>query len=666
MKPVPYLLKCTDNDQAYHYDGLQRITFGRSEDNTHQLFGQRISRHHCYLEVQDGNLVLFDTSINGVLVNDRRVDGKMTLRNGARLQIGSHNFIFISDIDSLNDEETIVENLENKLAIDKYSNHSKVLKVTISGGGPVGLSFALLLENLLNDRVLIKVYDGRWNRQDSRVVWKSESERNARRQQVVTIQSRQYLKLPEDVQNRVFQEGCYSQMWPLGSDSIEGHGPRNVRIAHLEDQLLAIANEKSERIQLIPARFNIKDRYNDTEDQHILAICEGSQSRTREFFIEKFGNAEKAIYTLEGNHLQDVVLGLRVKSDLPDTMAVLLAVAQNRFLFNSLNGDGFLNVRLTDEEVKEVVGIDLHNKEFRDCIQSQPCLMERAGESEQFGCATHSTLFLPAILKGSALWSRILEGLKLFAVRLENLSAVTVFRLNLVQRPRFTVQLYPPKPWTPGTYGCLLGDAANAVHFWSGRGLNSGISSAVSLARCLTYNWKERPFRDADFLRHEALMSMLQYRHKSRAWRSMVATDRDGKLCAIKDKIRQGLIDAQSGKINRDSELDELISRTTQIRSRLQRRISHLPDDTTLRDHLRKLNGETLKTLVASGPWDTYSVGGEEVDVDLLFEDPGSPPQRKAEKRELPDSETSSADRANKCNNKTDAPILHQEMADTN
>ena len=67
------------------------------------------------------------------------------------------------------------------------------------------------------------------------------------------------------------------------------------------------------------------------------------------------------------------------------------------------------------------------------------------------------------------------------------------------------------------TFGFLLGDAANAIHFWPGRGLNSGLASVISLARCLAASWRGTALRDADFLRHEAVMAMLQYRHKSRA-----------------------------------------------------------------------------------------------------------------------------------------------------
>lgn len=507
----------------------------------------------------------------------------------------------------------------NKL-MTANSKEAPVLQVTVAGGGPVGLSFALLLESLMGNRVAVKVYESRWIQEGSKIVWKSETHGNARRQQVVTIQSRQYLKLPKAVQKRLFQDGHYTEMWPAGPDSIQGYGPRNIRIARVEDQLLELANEKSATIQLIPTRFDPAANQEEIASQHILAICEGSQSRTREHFIDKFGQADKSMYTLDGAHVQDVVLGLRVKSDLPDPMAVLLTVAQNRFLLNSLNGSGFLNMRLTDDEIREVVGIDLTTREFKDCIQSRPCVMERSEANGEFKCTTHSTIFLPALLRNSALWTRVLEGLKLFGVSETNLSAVTAFRLDMVQRPRFTTQLFPTSATTPGTFGFLLGDAANAIHFWPGRGLNSGIASAISLARCLATQWQGRPLRDADFLRHEAVMAMLQYRHKSRAWRAMVTSNGDGRLCAIKDKIKQGIVEGEGGNFNKEAAIDTLLTRLSSIRSRLESRLQGLPDDATLRSHLEKLDGATLHTLVVSDVWDTLNVSGEEVEVDLLLE----------------------------------------------
>ena len=425
------------------------------------------------------------------------------------------------------------------------SAYMPTLKVLISGGGPVGLSFALLLEELMGENVAITIYDARWKKVQSIVMWKQSESLNARRQQVITLQSRHYLEYSKEVRERIFQKEMYSEVWPAGQDSIRGHPPRNVRIAHLEDILLEIANERSSTISLVPRHFHADKMQKELKSHHILAICEGGNSRTREYFIDKFGQADTSMYSIDGEHIQDTVLGLKVKSELSDPMSILLTIAQNRFLLNTLNGDGFLNMRLSDEEVKEAVGMDMNHHEvhLKSCIQSEPCLMAVSKHSsEHFYCATHGTVFLPALLKVSPLWDRIQEGLKLFKIKLENLTAITTFKLNLVQRPRFSSMIYPNTPKQSGTFAFLLGDAANAIHFWSGRGLNHGIASAVSLSQCLHEKWQSKPFLDADFTQHEGNMSMLQYRHKTRAWHTMTAIDSGGNNQAIKDKIAESIL----------------------------------------------------------------------------------------------------------------------------
>lgn len=579
--------------------GSGSITFGRGDENDVVLTNLLTSRVHAELRHQDGGYVLHDRgSSNGTWVNARRVTVHR-LQPGDEIVIGGEAFRF-----------------ETSVSVP-------ALRVTVSGGGPVGLGFALLLDHLMGPRVTVTVYDGRWLRDGGQVVWKTAEQGNVRRQQVVTIQSRQFLRLPAEVQERLFTPGAYTEMWPKGPDSIQDLGPRNVRIAYVEDQLLALANGKPDRIQLIPERFDPATAEGDIAGQHVLAICEGSRSRTLEHFVGKFGACDSSMYALDGTQVQDLVLGLRVKSELPDPMAVLLTVAQNRFLLNSLRGEGFLNMRLTDQEAREAVGIDPVRRVFTECIQAQPCLLELRA-SREFYCAEHHALFLPALVQGSGLWARVQEGLRLFGVPPENLSAVTGFRLDMVQRPRFTAQLYPGTAAAPGTFGFLLGDAANAIHFWPGRGLNSGLASVISLARCLAASWRGGALRDADFVRHEAVMAMLQYRHKSRAWRQMVTTDAAGNVRAIKDQIALGIAEGEQGAYDKETDLNALIERLSQIRSRLERRVDGLPDDTTLRAHLERLLGPTLHTLLVSEPWDTSSVGGEEVDVEWLLDVPAA------------------------------------------
>ncbi|MEV5983303.1 FHA domain-containing protein [Streptomyces sp. NPDC052114] len=598
--------------------GTEPLTFGRRTANGVVISDVSASRLHAEVRREGHGFVLYDRgSSNGTYVNGERVTSHV-LQPGDLFSIGEEEFCF----EAAGPLETIIDlSVLQALTPPPATETVPVLHVTVSGGGPVGLSFALLLESLLGRFVSITVYDGRWTPcadKPGKVVWKDEKQGNVRRQQVVTLQSRQYLGLPEEVQERLFRDGAYSEMWPAGPDTIRGHNPRNIRIAHIEDALLELANEKTNRIHLVPERFDAKEYEQRPARDHVLAICEGGRSRTREHFADKFGQADKSVYSLEGEHLQDVVLGLRVKSPLPEPMSVLLTISQNRFLLNSLRGEGFLNMRLTDAEAQEVVGIDPVRQVFEECIASRPCVMDRSPDGD-FRCSTHRTLFLPALIKGSALWKQVREGLALFGVPESDLTAVTAFRLDMVQRPRFTARLYPPTSAGVGTYGFLLGDAANAIHFWPGRGLNSGLGSAISLARSLSGTWRGKPFRDADFVRHEAAMSMLQYRHKSRAWNAMITTDENGVVQAIKDKIQQSIKEYPDRAPMREADLDALMVRIRGIRDRLQARVPGMPDDATLRPHLEALSSPTLYSLLASGAWDTQIVGGEEVDIDIFY-----------------------------------------------
>ncbi|MEW2425948.1 FHA domain-containing protein [Streptomyces nigra] len=590
------------------------LTFGRKSDNGVIIVSPNASRLHAEILLEKGSYVLYDrNSRNGTYVNDQRVS-RHVLTPGDTITIGDETFVYDTD----EAMETVMDLSVLASPPTQAPAGADELRVTISGGGPVGLTFALLLEDALKGKVAITVYDGRWMRQGASVVWKGAGHGNTRRQQVVTIQSRQYLALTAEAQKALFGEGAYSEMWPVGPDSVDGRPPRNIRIAYIEDKLLELAGSKP-AIQLIPERYDPVQDENRLNREHVLVICEGGRSRTREHFGDRFGGADASIYSLDGEHLQDVVLGLRVKSRLSDPMSVLLTVAQNRFLLNSLHGEGFLNMRLTREEANNVIGIDPVRRVFEECIAARPCLMGR-NEDHEFVCPTHGTLFLPALLRSSPLWKSIQEGLKLFGVDETDLSAITSFRLDMVQRPRFTAQLTRPTATSPGTYGFLLGDAANAIHFWPGRGLNSGLASAISLSRSLSRVWQGKPLRDADFIRHEAAMSMLQYRHKSRAWNAMVTTDERGTARAIKDVIASSMND--EGARNRPShaDLDLLVARMREIRDRLAGRLPGMPSDDELHAHLSGLAPATLRTLLESGAWDTLIVGGEEADIDIFYQ----------------------------------------------
>ena len=354
--------------------------FGRGDDNDIVLADFSASRNHAEVRKEAGGYVLYDRgSSNGTLVNGAPVSTR-PLQSGDQIMIGDELFRFEASADLRPTVQGGYPVQEATQRQQQQQNAGKtpapVLRVTIAGGGPVGLSLALLLEYMMGARVRITVYEGRWTQGSAgKLVWKSDGEGNTRRLQVVTIQSRQFLRLPPEVQERLFIPAHYTEMWPSGPDSIQDLGPRNIRIAFIEDQLLALAGEKP-RIELIPQKFEAAALHDEIASQHVLAICEGGKSSTYEHFIAKFGAADSTLYGIDGEQVADMVLGLRVKSDLPDPMAVLLTVAQNRFLLNSLRGEGFLNMRLTDSEAKEAVGIDPVRQLFTPCIQSGPCLLE--------------------------------------------------------------------------------------------------------------------------------------------------------------------------------------------------------------------------------------------------------------------------------------------------
>ena len=332
--------------------GGQPITFGRDAVNDVVLASEMASRVHAELRLEADAVVLQDRgSSNGTWVNGTRVT-TVRLQPDDQIRMGDEEFRFeVSGVDL------------TALVLSR-DPAQKRLRVLVSGGGPVGLSLALVLQDLLGPRVEITIYDGRWTPAGQQLVWKTPEQGNFRRQQVVTVQSRQYSRLPREVQARLFTEGSFSEMWPHGPDSVEGLGPRNIRIAYIEDQLLALANEKPDQIRLVPEVFDPVAQQHDVASHDVLAICEGSRSQTVQHFAHKFGTGDTSVYALDGKHVQDLVLGLRVKSLLSDPMSVLLTVSQNRFLLNSLYGDGFLNMRLTDQEALEAVGIDPTNRLF--------------------------------------------------------------------------------------------------------------------------------------------------------------------------------------------------------------------------------------------------------------------------------------------------------------
>ena len=71
------------------------ISIGREEDNDIWLDDETSSRYHAELVWDNGQVYITDcNSLNGVLLNGRRIRGTLVVKNGDLVDIGSHRFIF--------------------------------------------------------------------------------------------------------------------------------------------------------------------------------------------------------------------------------------------------------------------------------------------------------------------------------------------------------------------------------------------------------------------------------------------------------------------------------------------------------------------------------------------------------------------------------------------
>ncbi len=71
------------------------ISIGREEDNDILLDDETSSRYHAELVWDSGQVYITDcNSLNGVLLNGRRIRGTLIVKNGDMVEIGFHRFIF--------------------------------------------------------------------------------------------------------------------------------------------------------------------------------------------------------------------------------------------------------------------------------------------------------------------------------------------------------------------------------------------------------------------------------------------------------------------------------------------------------------------------------------------------------------------------------------------
>jgi len=471
--------------------------------------------------------------------------------------------------------------------------------ILVVGGGPAGLAFAAALHELAGERVSITLSDGRWARDGEGVRWRDKSEGVNRRRQVVTIQSSVFRRLPPAVTSAMFPPRGYQEVWPLGRESPARLGyPRNVRICDLEDRLLALVRAqglKTRAETVDPARLPLGP-------WDLIVIADGARSRTREHFAYAFGRADETSYSFYGQPLVDVALGVPVRVARSDSAAVLLTVAQQRFLYNGLDGAGFLYMRLTDAEAAEARDGLAHLR-----LDAGALVAVRQPLSPFARLRGWTARGVPA----SRLRERLQEGLKLFDARPLDGEAPILFNLGMTRRGAFSAELTPPGS-PRRTFGALIGDAAGAMHFWPGRGLNRGLSSAYALAVTVSRFRLREGLRCCDLMEFEGVMAQLQSRHQDRAWRSMVQLC-EGRAAPVKAVIERALA---GRRFDRQDLLRAMQQRLAEIASRLSGRLPNALDLGEACAAVESVDAETLAVLVGAGPWETVASGGREVDVD--------------------------------------------------
>jgi 2-polyprenyl-6-methoxyphenol hydroxylase-like FAD-dependent oxidoreductase len=340
------------------------------------------------------------------------------------------------------------------------------LKVVIVGGGPTALASAISLAEKGAGKVEVHMYERRWVTKNGPSGTYIDYPPDAkRRDQVVTLQDSVTRLLTPATYQALF-EGRPEPVWP---------GSANLQIRKVEDRLLkrCQSREFHDLIHLHPEGVT-RDDLSKVGDFHVLLGADGAASWVRKSYFHGY----------EKERGKSFALGLAFDrpAGLPwsQPLNVFLTLGQTRYLLNAsdYDGRGYLNMQLTEEEWHKMVAVDGQPVTF-----GRPGCLRRANGTIPEGF-DRSQVFAPSEDRDGPLWKSIEDGLKLFGFK--ESEVINVVRIPIVvQAVREGVQQLPPgdaKSITrPHALVAVAGDAAMTVHFWPGRGLNSGIKSGIAL-----------------------------------------------------------------------------------------------------------------------------------------------------------------------------------------
>jgi 2-polyprenyl-6-methoxyphenol hydroxylase-like FAD-dependent oxidoreductase len=349
----------------------------------------------------------------------------------------------------------------------RYHYPAGRLRVCIIGGGPTGLASAISLAEKGRGRVEIHVWERRWIVTETGMIDYPPDAR--RRDQVVTLQDTVTSLLSPRTFEALF-EGRPERVWP---------GSANIQIRKVEDRLLSrCQTDEFHGLIYLHAEGVTRDELaaGKCGDFHILLGTDGAGSWVRQSYFRGYENERGRSYAL------GLAFDRGPKAGLPwsQPLNMFLTLGQTRYLLNAsdYDGRGYLNMQLTEEEWHKMVGLDGQPIHF-----GSPGCLRRADGSLPSGFEP-GRVFAPSEDRGSPLWRSIEDGLKLFGFKEDEV--INVVRIPIVvQAVREGVQILPPEDSRgisrPHALVALAGDAAMTVHFWPGRGLNSGIKAGIAL-----------------------------------------------------------------------------------------------------------------------------------------------------------------------------------------
>ncbi|KAI8159607.1 hypothetical protein K4K50_002897 [Colletotrichum sp. SAR 10_71] len=285
---------------------------------------------------------------------------------------------------------------------------------------------------------------------------------------------------------------------------------------------------------------------------------------------------------------------------------------QTRYLLNAsdFDGRGYLNMQLTEEEWHKMLAMDGQPVTF-----GYPGCLRRSDGTIPPGF-NDNQVFAPSEHRGGSLWRSISDGLKLFGFK--ESEVINVVRIPIVvQAVREGIQYLPPSDSAsinrPHALVAVAGDAAMTVHFWPGRGLNSGVKSGIALGDEIVHALNAGKFVGLPLTamqQYNDFIMKLQDREHDK--RSIPILNQSGTPETL------GWLLSKANTVPDNVAIEWLVGAMSQIAERLEQRgdwafqpVANV--EPQLRIVLRQLDSETLREMAVSFPWPTREMGGAEV-----------------------------------------------------